>query len=55
MFNWGKKVREEEEQFDREQLQMPSEKELLIEVMIELKRIDKKLDRVRRTVISHSD
>ena len=57
MFGWGKQAqekREQEERAEREYLQQLSEKEILIELMIELKRVDKKLDRIRRTVISRS-
>ena len=58
MFGWGKQAqekREQEELAEREYLQQLSEKEILIELMIELKRVDKKLDRIRSTVISHSN
>ena len=58
MFGWGKQAqerREQEEQQERLRLEALSEKELMIELMIELKRIDKKIERVRRTVITYSD
>ena len=58
IFRWGKQAqerREQEEQAERERLAVLSEKELLIDLMIELKRIDRKIERVRRTVITYSD
>ena len=58
MFGWGRQAqerREQEEQEERLRLEALSEKELMIELMIELKRIDRKIERVRRTVITHSD
>ena len=58
MFVWGRQAqerREQEEQEERLRLEALSEKELMIELMIELKRIDRKIERVRRTVITHSD
>ncbi|MBQ7779480.1 MAG: hypothetical protein IJ404_03200 [Clostridia bacterium] len=55
MFGWGKHAQEQEEQAERVRLQSLSEKELMIELILELKRIDRKIERVRRTVISHSD
>ena len=58
MFGWGRQAqerREQEEQEERMRLEALSEKELMIELMIELKRIDRKIERVRRTVITHSD
>ena len=58
MFGWVKQAQEkieQEEHAERERLQMLSEKEILIELMIELKRVDRKLDRIRRTVIAYSD
>ena len=57
MFGWGRQAqerREQEEQEERLRLEALSEKELMIELMIELKRIDRKIERVRRTVITHS-
>ena len=61
MFGWGRQAQErreqeeQEEQEERLRLEALSEKELMIELMIELKRIDRKIERVRRTVITHSD
>ena len=58
MFVWGKQAIErqaQEEQEERLRLEALSEKELMIELMIQLKRIDRKIERVRRTVITHSD
>lgn len=58
MFVWGKQAQErraQEEQAERDRLTALSEKELMIELMIELKRIDRKIDRIRRTVITYSD
>ena len=58
MFGWGKQAqerREQEEQEERLRLEALSEKELMIELLIELKRIDRKIERVRRTVITYSD
>ena len=58
MFGWGRQAqerREQEEQEERLRLEALSEKELMIELMIELKRIDRKIERVRRTVITYSD
>ena len=58
MFGWGRQAqerREQEEQEERLRLEALSEKELMIELMIELKRIDRKIERVRRTVIANSD
>ena len=46
--------REQEEYAERERLQMLSEKEILIELMIELKGVYKKLDDIRNTVIDYS-
>ena len=61
MFGWGRQAQErreqeeQEEQEERLRLEALSEKELMIELMIELKRIDRKIERVRRTVITYSD
>ena len=58
MFGWGRQAQERQEQEEQEErlrLEALSEKELMIELMIELKRIDRKIERVRRTVITYSD
>ena len=58
MFGWGKQAqerREQEEQEERLRLEALSEKEIMIELMIELKRIDRKIEHVRRTVITYSN
>lgn len=57
MFGWVKQAEErraQEEQEERLRLETLSEKELMIELMIELKRLDRKIERVRRSVIAHS-
>lgn len=43
------------EQAERERLQALSEKELLIETLIELKRVDKKCDDIARKIVIYSD
>ena len=43
------------EQAERERLQALSEKELLIEMLIELKRVDKKCDDIARKIVIYSD
>ena len=43
------------EQAEREQLQALSEKELLIEMLIELKRVDRKCDDIARKIVIYSD
>ena len=43
------------EQAERERLQALSEKELLIEMLIELKRVDKKCDVIARKIVIYSD
>ena len=53
MFGWGKQSqeqREQEEQAERVRLQSLSEKEIMVEMLLELKRIDAKLDRIDRTI-----
>ena len=58
MFGLGKQAqerREQEEQIERMRLQSLSEKELLIEMLIELKRVDKKCDDIARKIVLYSD
>ena len=43
------------EQAERERLQALSEKELLIEMLIELKKVDKKCDDIARKIVIYSD
>ena len=43
------------EQAERERLQALSEKELLIEMLIELKRVDRKCDDIARKIVLYSD
>ena len=43
------------EQAERERLQALSEKELLIEMLIELKRVDRKCDDIARKIVIYSD
>ena len=53
MFGWGKQSqeqREQEEQAERVRLQSLSEKEIMAEMLIELKRIEAKLDSINRTI-----
>ena len=53
MFGWGKpsqEQREQEEQAERVRLQSLSEKEIMAEMLIELKRIEAKLDSINRTI-----
>ena len=53
MFGWGKQAqeqKEQEEQAERVRLQSLSEKEIMVEMLIELKRIDAKLDSIKRTI-----
>jgi hypothetical protein len=58
MFGWGKQSqeqREQEEQAERVRLQSLSEKEILAEMLIELKRIEAKLDSINRTIRIYSN
>ena len=58
MFGWGKQAQErraQEEQAERLRLQSLSEKELLIEMLIELKRVDRKCDDIARKIVIWSD
>ena len=58
MFGWGKQAqeqREQEEQAERVRLQSLSEKEIMVEMLIELKRIDAKLDSIKRTIRIYSN
>lgn len=53
MFGWGKQAqeqKEQEEQAERVRLQSLLEKEIMVEMLIELKRIDAKLDSIERTI-----
>ena len=56
MFGWGKQAQEQREQAEqaeqaeRVRLQSLSEKEIMVEMLIELKRIDAKLDSIKRTI-----
>lgn len=43
------------EQAERERLQSLSEKELLIEMLIELKKVDKKCGEIARKIVIYSD
>lgn len=54
MFGWGKQAqerREQEEQADRLRLQSLSEKELMVEMLIQLKRINGKCDDIARKIV----
>ena len=58
MFGWGKQAqerREQEEQAERLRLQSLSEKELMIEMLIQLKRINVKCDDIARKIVIWSD
>ena len=58
MFGWGKQAqeqKEQEEQAERVRLQSLSEKEIMVEMLIELKRIDAKLDSIKRTIRIYSN
>ena len=58
MFGWGKQAQErraQEEQAERMCLQSLSEKELLIEILIQLKRVDGKCDDIARKIVIWSD
>jgi hypothetical protein len=58
MFGWGKQSqeqREQEEQAERVRLQSLSEKEIMAEMLIELKRIEAKLDSINRTIRIYSN
>jgi hypothetical protein len=46
--------REQEKQAELERLKSLSEKELLLEILIELKNINARCEDIRRTVIIHS-
>ena len=50
MFGWRKQAQEQREQAERVRLQSLSEKEIMVEMLIELKRIDAKLDSIERTI-----
>ena len=58
MFGWGKRAQEsraQEEQAERMRLQSLSEKELLIEILIQLKRVNGKCDDIARKIVIWSD
>ena len=58
MFGWGKQSqeqREQEEQAERVRIQSLSEKEIMAEMLIELKRIEAKLDSINRTIRIYSN
>ena len=58
MFGWGKQAQErraQEEQAERLRLQSLSEKELLIEMLLELKRVDRKCGDIARKIVIWSD
>ena len=55
MFGWNKRVDLKNEEFERERLNQMTEKELLIEMIIELKRIDVKCDDIARKIVIWSD
>lgn len=58
MLGWGKQAQEhraQEEQAERLRLQSLSEKELMIEMLILLKRINGKCDDIARKIIIWSD
>ena len=55
MFGWNKRVNLENEEFERERLNQMTEKELLVEMIIELKRIDVKCDDIARKIVIWSD
>jgi len=58
MFKWVQKRRDavqQQEQFDREYLMSLSEKELLVEVAIEMKRVSRKCDEIKRKIRIHSN
>jgi hypothetical protein len=55
MFGWNKRVDLENEEFERERLKQMTEKELLIEMIVELKRIDVKCDDIARKIVIWSD
>ena len=55
MFGWNKSVDLENEDLERERLNQMTEKELLVEMIIELKRIDVKCDDIARKIVIWSD
>lgn len=58
MFGWGKQAQErraQDEQAERMRLQSLSEKELLIEILIQLKRVNGKCDDIARKIVIWSD
>ena len=55
MFGWNKRVDLENEDIEREILNQMTEKELLVEMIIELKRIDVKCDDIARKIVIWSD
>lgn len=58
MFGWNKQAqerREQEEQAERLRLRALSEKELMIEMLIELKRINRKCDDIGRKIVLWSN
>ena len=55
MFGFGKQAQGQREQEERVRLQSLSEKEIMVEMLIELKRIDAKLDSIKRTVRIHGN
>ena len=58
MFGSGKQAQErraQEEQAERMRLQSLSEKELLIEILIQLKRVNGKCDDIARKIVIWSD
>ena len=55
MFGWNKRVDLENEEFERERLNQMTEKELLIEMIIELKRIDVKCNDIAHKIVLWSN
>lgn len=55
MFGRGQQAREQEERIERARLQELSEKELMIEMLIELKRIDRRCNDIARKIVIWSD
>ena len=50
MFGRGQQAREQEERVERARLQELSEKDLMIEMLIELKRIDRRCQYIARKI-----
>lgn len=54
MFNFGKEESLQKEQEEREHLLSLTEKELMVEAILELKKINSKCDKIARKIVVHS-